>query len=303
MQTQSPGHVGQHSPAAPWKIFLSPKYCPCIFFEVPNTVYTSFLKPQVLSTYLFWSPKYHLHIFFEVPNTVCTSFLKLKILPYISFLKSKILSLHLFLKSQILPIFFFWGGESQILPTHLFEVPNTAYTSFWSPKYCLYIFFWHLKYCLYIFFEVPNTANTSFGVSNIVYTPFLKSQILSMHLFWRLHLHLSLNHGGQWGTTDDFTTGFLHFSVFHYPLGLDELQACPFPDVVFQPHFLSALSCSPNHHALQDGFGQTWWTGDKSMPLQFVSLYDDQEVFTWSDCLLDLGTEFLIGNVVFVWDA
>ena len=36
------------------------------------------------------------------------------------------------------------------------------------------------------------------------------------------------------------------------------------------------------------------------MPLQFVSLYDDQEVFTWSDCLLDLGTEFLIGNVVFV---
>ena len=29
---------------------------------------------------------------------------------------------------------------------------------------------------------------------------------------------------------------------------------------------------SPFHHALQDGFGQTWWTGDMTIPLQFVSL-------------------------------
>ena len=36
------------------------------------------------------------------------------------------------------------------------------------------------------------------------------------------------------------------------------------------------------------------------IPLQFASLYDDQEVFVWSDCLLDLGMEFLIGNMVFV---
>ena len=35
------------------------------------------------------------------------------------------------------------------------------------------------------------------------------------------------------------------------------------------------------------------------MPLQFASLYDGLEVFMWSDCLLDLGTDFLIGNVVF----
>ena len=33
--------------------------------------------------------------------------------------------------------------------------------------------------------------------------------------------------------------------------------------------------------------------------LQFVSLYDGQEVFVWSNCLLDLGTDFLVGNVVF----
>ena len=31
--------------------------------------------------------------------------------------------------------------------------------------------------------------------------------------------------------------------------------------------------------------------------LQFLSLYDGQEVFVWSDCLLDLGTDFLVGNM------
>ena len=38
------------------------------------------------------------------------------------------------------------------------------------------------------------------------------------------------------------------------------------------------------------------------LPLQFASLYDRQ-VFVWSDCLLDLGTDFLIGNMVFVGDV
>ena len=47
------------------------------------------------------------------------------------------------------------------------------------------------------------------------------------------------------------------FPVPHCPLGLGELQACPFPDVVFPPLPLSALSSSPCHRALQDGFGQT----------------------------------------------
>ena len=34
----------------------------------------------------------------------------------------------------------------------------------------------------------------------------------------------------------------IFFPVFHCPLGLAELQACPFPDVVFPPLPLSALS-------------------------------------------------------------
>ena len=42
------------------------------------------------------------------------------------------------------------------------------------------------------------------------------------------------------------------------------------------------------------------WTGDMSIPLQFTSFYDGQGVFVWSDCLLDLGTYFLVSKVVFV---
>ena len=74
-------------------------------------------------------------------------------------------------------------------------------------------------------------------------------------------------------------------SVLHCPLGLGKLHACPFVDVVSQPLPLSALSSSPFYCALQVYFGQTWWTGDMSIPLQFAFLYDGQEVFVWSDCL------------------
>ena len=42
--------------------------------------------------------------------------------------------------------------------------------------------------------------------------------------------------------------------------------------------------------------------GGMSISLQFASLYDGQEVFVWSDCLMDLGMDFLIENLVFVCD-
>ena len=38
-------------------------------------------------------------------------------------------------------------------------------------------------------------------------------------------------------------------------------------------------------------------------PLQFTPLYDGQEVFMWSDCLLDLGTDFLVGNNYSLWSS
>ena len=114
-----------------------------------------------------------------------------------------------------------------------------------------------------------------------------------------LDLHLSPNCKGHWGTTDDFTTSFLYSSVLHCPLGLCKLQAYPFPGVVFQPLLLSALPSSPFHCDLQDGFGQTWWMGDMSIPFQFVSLSDGQEVLVWSNCLLNLGRFLLVTWALF----
>ena len=62
-----------------------------------------------------------------------------------------------------------------------------------------------------------------------------------------IYRHLSFNREGRWGTTDDFATSFLLFlPVLHCPVELAELQACPFPDVVFPPLPLSALSSSPS---------------------------------------------------------
>ena len=64
--------------------------------------------------------------------------------------------------------------------------------------------------------------------------------------------NLSLYREGRWGTTDDFATSYLHFSLFS-----TVPEACPFPDAVYPPLLLSALPSSPFNYALQDGFGQT----------------------------------------------
>ena len=113
------------------------------------------------------------------------------------------------------------------------------------------------------------------------------------------HHHQSLNHEGHWGTTDDFATSFIHFSLFSTALwDLRELQACPFPYVVFPSLPLSALSSSPFLRALQDGFGLMNGRHDHTTAV-CVSLRSSGG-FRVSSCLLDLGTDFLVGNMVFV---
>ena len=92
-----------------------------------------------------------------------------------------------------------------------------------------------------------------------------------------LHLHLSLNHKGRWGTIDDFAISFLHFSLFSSPLW-DLADSRLLHSLMLSSYlfFCLSLSSSPFHCAFQDGFGQTWWTGDMSIPLQFASPHDGQ---------------------------
>ena len=51
--------------------------------------------------------------------------------------------------------------------------------------------------------------------------------------------------GGRWGTIDDFTTSLLHFFLLDCLLVPGKLQVCPFPDVVFPPHFAVCLVFFP----------------------------------------------------------
>ena len=123
-----------------------------------------------------------------------------------------------------------------------------------------------------------------------------------MHALSLLHLHLSLNHRGHWGTTDNFTTRFLHFFLSPLPSGTWKTPGLSIPWCCLSTPSSACLVFFPLSPYLALCFGQTWWMGDKSIPLQFASVYDGQ-VFMWSDYLPDLGTDFLVGNMVFVWDA
>ena len=96
---------------------------------------------------------------------------------------------------------------------------------------------------------------------------FCVSRLMILH---HHHHHLSLNREGHWGTTDDFPTSFSIFPHSPLPSGIWQTPGLSIPDVVFPPLPLSALSSSPFHCALQDGFGQTRWTGDMTIPLQFA---------------------------------
>ena len=95
----------------------------------------------------------------------------------------------------------------------------------------------------------------------------------------------------------------LPVSSIHCRLGLGELQACLFLDV-FPPLFLSSLSSSLFHCALQGGFGQPDLMNGRDDHTNAVCLsLRWSGGILWSDCLLDLGADFHVGNMVFVRDV
>ena len=56
------------------------------------------------------------------------------------------------------------------------------------------------------------------------------------------HHYLSLNHEGRWGIADDFSTSFLHFSLFSTALW-DLLNTRPVHSLMLSSHFFLCLPC------------------------------------------------------------
>ena len=100
-----------------------------------------------------------------------------------------------------------------------------------------------------------------------------------------LHLHLRqcFNRCGRWGTTDDFTTSYLYFPLLS-PAIWDLANSRPVHSLMLSSHLFLCLPCllPPFTVPCKMFFCQTWWTGNMTIPLQFASLYDRQEVFSQS---------------------
>ena len=64
-----------------------------------------------------------------------------------------------------------------------------------------------------------------------------------MHVeYVHYHHHLSLNREGRWGTVDDFTTSFLHFSLFSTALW-DLANSRPVHSLMLCSHLFLCLHC------------------------------------------------------------
>ena len=112
------------------------------------------------------------------------------------------------------------------------------------------------------------------------------------------HHHLSLNREGRWGTTDNFAASFLHPSLFSTAL-CDLANSRPVHSLLFSSSV--CLVFFPLSLCLARWFWPDLMNGRHDHTTAVCVSLD--QAFVWSDCLLDLATDFLVGNMVFVRDA
>ena len=127
---------------------------------------------------------------------------------------------------------------------------------------------------------------------------FCRLDVLNSH---HHHHHQSLNREGRWGTTDAFATSFLHSPLFSAALW-DLPNSRPVHSLMLSSHLFLCPPCllPPFTVPCKMVLARPDERENMTIPLQFASLYDRQEIFVWSNCLLDFGTNFLVGNMVFV---
>ena len=76
----------------------------------------------------------------------------------------------------------------------------------------------------------------------LVFTSFLTHYHHHCNHHHHHHHHLSLNSEGRWGTTDDFATSFLHFSLFSAALW-DLANSRPVHSLMLSAHFFLCPPC------------------------------------------------------------
>ena len=122
-----------------------------------------------------------------------------------------------------------------------------------------------------------------------------------LHATINIIIYPSLNREGRWGTTYDFTTSFLHFSLFSTAFW-DLPNSRPVHSPMWPSHLFFCLPCLLPpfivHCKMVAARPDEQHPGDLIIPVQFASHYNGQEVFQWFDCRLDLDTDFLVGNMV-----
>ena len=123
---------------------------------------------------------------------------------------------------------------------------------------------------------------------------------VGIHHYHHHHHHLSLNREGRWGTKDDFTTNFLHFSLFSIA-HRDLANSRPVHSLVLSSHLFSVcLVFFPLSLCLARWIWPDLMNGKHVHTTTVCVSLRWSGVFVWSDCLLELGTDFLVGNTVFV---
>ena len=119
-----------------------------------------------------------------------------------------------------------------------------------------------------------------------------------------LSSHLFLNHQGHWGTTDDFATSFLHFSLFSTAFW-DLANYRPVHSLMLSSHLFLCLPClllpftEPCKMALARPDERETCPYHCSLRLFTMARRSSSgPIACWI-----LGTDFLVGNMVFVWDV
>ena len=112
--------------------------------------------------------------------------------------------------------------------------------------------------------------------------------------------HQCLNREGRWGTTDDFANSFLHFPCSPLPSGTCRIQGLSTPWCCLPTSSSVCFVFSPLSLCLARWFWLDLMNGRHDHATAVCVSLRSSGVFVWSNCLLDLGTDFFVGNMAFV---